>query len=455
MVEIYIGQKSRVAYKEEPEWNSYQAPKDWLGLVQRCDIGDVDELLAIRGLGAAGRNVAMHEPGRMSSSGLIELFLQHGKPLKFGFGKTIDTGTVVVGGGDTTLAAAAVKGATEITVDAVTNFGDVGDTTLVAATLVGATTIEVADATDFAVNDYALIGAAGKEEYRKITAIDGTTFTLNKKLCLAHASGDAVKEVECAQIGAAGEEEVRRVTAVTIGPPATLTLDKGLYYAHDIGDAVTEVTAPYTHKIEEADVVKSMTLAAELYASGGSFVKVYTGVKVDVLTLAGRQGEPLRATLDMIGVFKEHSTTPLAPIPDPTKPYMFQHCQITKGSAVATALSFEYTLANNLDPQHYLATSADRAIQQLPELSRVHHANLEINMFEGANAWLSEFMAGTPFAVEVLFTRAANDTLKLELTDCVFEEFPVDTPIEGRIVQTLPMSARTAKITVVDDIPTY
>lgn len=309
MVNIYIGQKSRVLYKEEPSWNSWQDPTDWLGLVQRCNIGDVDELLTIRAIGAAGRNVAMHEPGRELTSGAIELFPQNGKLFKFGFGKVTTTG---------------------------------------------------------------------------------------------------------------------------------------------------EAPGPYTHVIEEDDIVPSMSLASELYTTG-SWVRRYSGVKVDTLTLAARQGEPLRLTLDIIGRFKDTGFDALSVTPDTTRPYTFAHGQIKKeGGIVEPVLGFEYTLANNLDPQHYLKQDAEaRRIQDLPELSRDHHASIELNMWDSINPWHTDLLNANKFDIEALFKRADNDELKLELTDCVFEEFPVDIPVEGRVTATFPISARTAKITVIDSIETY
>lgn len=73
--------------------------------------------------------------------------------------------------------------------------GGGGSSTLNGATVAGATTVTLVSAANFAIDDFVRIDTLANQEYRRITNVAGAVLTLEKGLSLAHSSGVAATEV--------------------------------------------------------------------------------------------------------------------------------------------------------------------------------------------------------------------------------------------------------------------
>lgn len=196
--------------------------------------------------------------------------------------------------------------------DAQASFGVVGtvgtgSTTSTAPTIAGATSISVTSATGFATGNIVQIDVNNTvgpttSECRKIT-VSGTTFTLDKALTYAHASGINV-----------------------------------------IG-----VVAPYTHSIQQANLLGSLTVEKNL----GSWESLqFTGARVNKLSVTATATDTEAVmSADMVAksvaVLTSGSTSPIAITNE--SPFVFAEVTVSLfGQTVAQASSFSLDIENGL-----------------------------------------------------------------------------------------------------------
>ena len=301
-------------------------------------------------------------------------------------------------------------------------FGDVVDTgtdvalgggsTLNGALAVGATNIILVDASDYAVNDYIQIGA--------------------------------------------GNGEIRKVTNIAGAP--TIVVDKGVRKIHANGEVCNEVEAPFTHVMQNFDALPdllSFTLETTYDDGTNTLVRWAAGCKIDSLTLEATEEDVLIATADVIAKIDTKDTSGSATVTAKTnEPYKFYEAAWSiNGSPFTKVTSFRNTVNNALRPKRYMQSTNGQYVYELIVGKRTHELQMTVVIDDFTVYDL--ILDGSTFDAYVTFTRGANDTLRIDWTECKILNAPHDVPEEGEVVVEARMRARRTKFTFVDSEPYY
>ena len=261
-------------------------------------------------------------------------------------------------------------------------------TTLSVASVAGATSVTVTSPTGFAIGQEILIDTGYNQEARKISNVVGSVITVADALYYPHALNAVVVTGTTTTLAAAvtaptatitvtsatgittgtmlqidvnspsgvTTSEVRKVLTVVT---TTVTLDQNLTYNHANSAQVIIVTNPYTHIINEANTLPSLTIEKNL----GSFQSLqFAGCKVNKFDLKMPTGNtPAEMTLDMIGQSVATLITPTAISISNDIPFVFAEANLSIFGSLRTevtnvAVSIEnglketYTYSNNHGP---------------------------------------------------------------------------------------------------------
>lgn len=298
------------------------------------------------------------------------------------------------------------------TVDTGTDVGGGGGSTLNGALAIGATNIIVNDASDYANSDYIQIGVANAE--------------------------------------------IRQITSIAGAP--TLVVDKGVRKIHADAETCNEVAAPFTHVMEYLDslaVYHSFTLETDFWDGTTHWVRWCTGCMVESVTLEASENDVLIATVDVLGKIDSDDTSTSTVVTGATdSPYKWYEAAWTvDGSPFTKVVSFRSTITNTLRPKRYMQSTNGQFVYELIHGKRNHELNMTV-VVDDTTMW--DLIAdGSTFDAYVIFTRSANDTFRIDYTECKILQDPHDIPEEGEVQVESRIRARRTKWTFKDAIGYY
>jgi hypothetical protein len=297
-------------------------------------------------------------------------------------------------------------------VDTGTDVGGGGGSDLDGALAVGDTSITLTDATNYAVDDYIQIGVANAE-IRKITNIAGAP---------------------------------------------TIVVDKGVRRIHADAETCNEVQAPFTHVMQNLNTLPnlgSFTLEGKYFDGTTTFVRWAQGCKIDSFTLEATEEDVLIATADVITKIDTKDTSTSTTLTAKTdEPYKFYEAAWTvDGSGFTKVTSFRQTINSALRPKRYMQSTNGQYIYELIEGKRTHE--LQMTAVIDDTTLYDLILDGSIFDAYVIFTRGANDTLRIDFDDCKILTGPHDIPEEGEVVVENRIRCRRTKYTFVDSNPYY
>ncbi|MEK6861488.1 MAG: phage tail tube protein [Nanoarchaeota archaeon] len=315
--------------------------------------------------------------------------------------------------------------------------------------------------------------------------------------------------------------EIRRITSG--GGTATFVLNYPMLFAPStVAGAVALVTGSvFTHTIMETATLGSMTWHLFMRDSGetaaNDLIRKHVGGKVNRMTISAEEGGLLRCSwddvqfIDLVHNQTDHSSvagtdavakssrgifnpagiggdypstggvlgTPIYPT---TEPYYFSQGNITFfGITFARIRDFRLEITNNIEPRYYIRDLAtDRTPLEIQEGRREYRFTATIGMEDSLAAtattrtlWKELILEGnygsgmTGFNVELLFTRGANDTIRIrspqdqtpstsfEDQGCFFLRAPHPIGAESPVQVGGEIILRNLEIIVTDNIGVY
>lgn len=239
-------------------------------------------------------------------------------------------------------------------------------TTLNGSTTAGATTLTVTSATGFITGQVIYIDTGASQEFRKISNVVSTTITVADALYFAHASGVTVTTqttttlngaltaptttvvvtsaaglatnnfvmIDVNSVSGSTTSEVRKITNIATN---TLTIDTAVNFNHANGAQVNLVTTPYTHILNEANTLPSLTVEKNL----GNFQSLqFAGCRVGKFELKAPVGNsPVEIAVDMSGQSVATLSTPTTFSIANELPYVFAEANLTMFGNVRSEVS--------------------------------------------------------------------------------------------------------------------
>jgi hypothetical protein len=351
-------------------------------------------------------------------------------------------------------------------------------TTINGALSAGATTVVVTSASGFATGQQIAIDTGGFQEIRKISNVVTTTITLADPLTYAHATGVAavtgttttvngatlagattvtvtsatgivqgsIIQIDVNSPSGTTTSEIRKVTLVSTN---TLTLDVALTYAHGNGVVVTLVAALYTHQIQQANTLSSLTVEKDL---GGFESLQFAGCRVNKLgfSMAATNTEGM-ITADLIAKSVAVLTTPSSPIAITNEsPWVFAESTVTLNSqTVSQAISVELSIENGVKETYTFNGSHNP--QFLTPVTRAITGKIELvwQSFDDATwGYFNQMTAGTAMPLTLTFVHpSSGGYLNLNMPKVVISKVPDAVTMENIITSSL-------EFTVFLNIPT-
>jgi hypothetical protein len=199
--------------------------------------------------------------------------------------------------------------------------------------------------------------------------------------------------------------ECRKVTTIV---SSTLTLDTPLTYAHASGVAVSVVTATFTHSLQQANTLNSLTVEKNL---GGFESLQFSGSRVNKLEVQATNGnQEVTLSADLMAKHAAVLDSPSAISVVNENPFVFAETTLSLNSqAVAQATSADLTIENGLKDTYTFNGSHE--LQFLTPLTRTisFKADLVFTSLDDATwGYWTQMVGGTTFAVSLGFTHPAT-----------------------------------------------
>ncbi len=241
-------------------------------------------------------------------------------------------------------------------------------TTVTAPITAGATSFTLTSPTGFATGQQIAIDTGGLQEIRKISNLAGSVVTVADPLNFGHATlaaavtgaptstlnggvsasaatitvtsgaGFALNNIIQIDINSPSgttSSEIRKITNIATN---VLTLDQVTTYAHLTGANVIIVSSPYTHTINEANRLPSLTVEKNL----GNFQSLqFAGCRVNKFDLKAPVGNTaVEMSADMMGQSVAILSTPTAVSVTPNEsPFVFAEASLTVYGTARTDVS--------------------------------------------------------------------------------------------------------------------
>lgn len=158
------------------------------------------------------------------------------------------------------------------------------------------------------------------------TTLSGGVSAGAGSITVASATGFATGNIVQIDVNGSGPTTTAECRKITV-TGTTFTLDQPLTYAHLTGVAVIGVVAPYTHKIQQANTLPSLTVERNI---GGRQSQQWAGCKVNKLDLkAPVSNEPCAVTADMVAQSVAVLDTPSAVSIANETPFVFAEASVS------------------------------------------------------------------------------------------------------------------------------
>jgi hypothetical protein len=235
-------------------------------------------------------------------------------------------------------------------------------------------------------------------------------------------------------------------------------------------DSVSGLADPYTHTIKPADELPSFGAVVSRLTSGvgNDYNRIYSGLKVDQLSLAAESSGELKASVTVQGqnVTQDNASD----APDVTalddEPYWFYQSTITFWSTeIGRLQSFEMTLSNNIDGKRYFKTAPVNSVSELLEGGRQFSLKADIAIDD--MTIYDKLINGTNFDISLYFERASGDTLKISsdisldmqtldggANNCYISKAPHSVPDSNEVVVPVEIIMKNAYAVIENDYAT-
>lgn len=177
----------------------------------------------------------------------------------------------------------------------------------------------------------------------------------------------------------------------------------GTLLKHALGTVNTSGAGPYTHVIKRGALPAGLTLEKG-FTDIGQYI-VFTGCRIDKLSLSVSPQGLVTGSLDIIGKDFSASGTPLDASVDTVVHTPFVHHQATfeEGGSAATLLNLNLNLTNGLEPVRVIGS---RTIGALPEGKGEITGDITV-MFENLTLF-NKWKNGTATSLKATFTSGAH-----------------------------------------------
>ena len=206
-----------------------------------------------------------------------------------------------------------------------------------------------------------VVGSAGTGS----TTLSGAASKGATSVTVASATGLTTGQIVQIDVNGTGPATTAECRKITVSG-TTLTLDQPLSYAHASGATVVGVVAPYTHVIQQANTLPSLTIEKNI---GGQQSLQFAGCRVNKMDLKAPVGnEPVAMAADMMGQSVAVLDTPSGVNIVNEMPFVFAEASVSfygssRFESANLALSIDnglketYTYSGNHGPSFITATS--------------------------------------------------------------------------------------------------
>lgn len=225
-------------------------------------------------------------------------------------------------------------------------------------------------------------------------------------------------------------------------------------------DTKTGASNPYTHTITKSadETLPSFTAEFGYKAiTGGSaaWQRSFTGNKVDTMAISMSPMGELRGDFTIFAQKHATSASLRTLTVATTQPYKFLNGAFTLfGSTFARVLDFRYRLSNGLQPQWYAQSTNGHLLYEMPEGRRTH--DVEVTVVAEDTALFDQLVAGTTFAMNAKFTRAASpeDSIDFQFTSTLMRSAPHPIVAEGNIPVRMRFRPTSAQVVCKNNVST-
>lgn len=217
------------------------------------------------------------------------------------------------------------------------------------------------------------------------------------------------------------------------GTPEVYVRDSNIHHILEsvLGTITSTGTTNYTHTITPASTLPYYTFYREI---GDTLYERFEDCKVSEVTISAEAGQPLTASLNIMGRNAERLTAQPASIATTASDavYNFNEAAVTlAGSSTALVSSFECTISNNVSMQQTDDAKPYDIVEGLREVSlgfTLIFENLnEYNRFNyGGTSGTAQSSTLATTAAVFDFSKGANDGVKFTFPEIAYQEFPVE-----------------------------
>jgi len=217
------------------------------------------------------------------------------------------------------------------------------------------------------------------------------------------------------------------------GTPEIYVRDENLHHVLEsvLGTLSTTGTTNYTHTITPSSTLSYYTMYREI---GDTLWERFEDCKVSEVTISAEAGQPLTASLNVMGRNAVRLTAQPGSLPAPADDavYNYNEAAVTLASG-STALvgSFECTISNNVSMQQTDDAKPYDVVEGLREVSLgftlIFESLAEYNRFNyGGTSGTAQSSTLATTDAEFVFTKGANNEITFTFPEIAYQEFPVE-----------------------------
>jgi len=211
------------------------------------------------------------------------------------------------------------------------------------------------------------------------------------------------------------------------------------------------------HEISVLDnkIPPTVTIEAALYGrgTGSDFVRTFTGAAPPSVSIQVDNESRLSTDLDFVAMGVSEGDSPTSVNADTRDPWVFDDVESNLslyGNTYARVTDFEHEHTTNVDPRHYIASSAGRDPFEMLYANAEHETTVTVTPVDDQ---LFRDLIGADDAGDgsIQFKKpSTGEVFRFEASNIGIEEGPHSIPEEGAVDVDLTLIPDTAKIRVTD-----
>jgi hypothetical protein len=217
------------------------------------------------------------------------------------------------------------------------------------------------------------------------------------------------------------------------GTPEVYVRDSNIHHILEsvLGTISTTGTTNFTHTITAASALPYYTFYREI---GDTLFERFEDCKVSEVTISAEAGQPLTASLNIMGRNAVRLTSQPASIATTASDavYNFNEAAVTlAGGSTALVGSFECTISNNVSMQQTDDAKPYDVVEGLREVSLgftlIFETLDEYNRFNyGGTSGTAQSSTLATTSAEFTFSKGANNAVEFTFPEIAYQEFPVE-----------------------------